>query len=358
MVTGVREAMTAENDGKVARKRIRRPVVLLAILVVLLAAWCAYWFAAYRMAESFIPSAAAAEQTGSAPAIACADRALGGFPLQLTIRCNAGSAATADGVRATLGPFAATAPLYAPGRVVAGLSGPLQVDGPGFALTAGWTRADVTADAGLIGTVAGAANLEGLFVDVTTNGVPLFSAQATVWGTEVRPATEADALRVVVNTDDFVLTLDGAAYPQLSGTASLTLLGAGERLDRDPMGILSDWLSSGGNVRVEHAALSSGTVNADVRGDLKLELDGTLSGSLAVLYSGEEDLPLLVAAIFPWAGNQADVVAEAIVAVSRPIELMGAPALEVHLMLDHGVVKYGLFPILTIPSMGSLAHLL
>jgi hypothetical protein len=350
--------MTAENDGKAARKRSRGPVVLLAILVVLLVVWCAYWVVAYRLAESFIPSAAAAETTGASPAIACADRVLGGFPLQLTIRCNGGSATTADGVRATLGPFAAAAPLYTPGRVVAGLSGPLQVDAPGFTLNAGWTRADVTGDAGLIGTVAARASLEGLFVDVATDGIPLFSAQATTWGTEVRPAADADALRVVLTADDFVLTLDGAAYPQLSGTASLTLLGAGQRLDRDPMAILSDWLSAGGNVRVEHAVLASGTVNADVRGDLALEIDGTLSGTLAVIYSGEEDLPLLVAAIFPWAGNQADVVADAIVAVSRPTERMGAPALEVHLMLDHGVVKYGLFPILTIPSMGSLAHLL
>lgn len=358
MVTGVREAMTAENDGKAARKRSRGPVLLLGILVLLLLAWSAYWFVAYRMAESLIPSAAAAEQRGTAPAIACADRALGGFPLQLTIRCNGGSAATADGMRATLGPFAATAPLYAPGRVVAGLSGPLQVDAPGFTLNASWTRADVTADAGLIGTVGAVANLDGLFVDATADGVPLFSAQATNWGTEVRPADVADALRLVLTAEDFVLTLDGAPYPSLSGTASLTLLGAGQRLDRDPVAIFIDWLAAGGTIRIEHASLASGTVNADVSGSLVLERDGTLSGSIAVLYSGEEDLPLLVAAIFPWAGSQADVVAEAIVAVSRPIELMGAPALEVHLMLDHGVVKYGLFPILTIPSVGSLAHLL
>lgn len=358
MVTGVREALTAENDSKAARKRGRGPVVLLALLVVMLLLWCAYWFVAYRMAESFIPSAAAAQQTGNAPAIACADRALGGFPLQLTIRCNGGSAATADGMRATLGPFAASAPLYAPGRVVAGLAGPLQVDAPGFSLSASWTRADVTADAGLIGTVGAVAHLDALFVDATTDGVPLFSAQATTWGTEVRPAEVADALRVVLTATDFILTLDGAPYPNLSGTASLTLLGAGQRLDRDPVAIFLDWLAAGGNIRIEHAALASGTVNADVSGNLVLELDGTLSGSIAVLYSGEEDLPLLVAAIFPWAGNQAEVVADAIVAVSRPIEMMGAPALEVHLMLDHGVVKYGLFPILTIPSVGSLAHLL
>src|SRR5690606_25672324 len=132
MVAAVGDAMTAENDGRAARRRRRGPIVLLSVLVVLLLVWCAYWFAAYRMADAFIPSAEAAELRGNGAAIACADRAFGGFPLRLTIRCDAGSAATADGLRATLGPFSAAAPLFAPGRVVAGLAGPLQVDAPGF----------------------------------------------------------------------------------------------------------------------------------------------------------------------------------------------------------------------------------
>lgn len=354
---------TATPEGKAratprSRKRGRMPGRLLGIAVILALLWSVYWFVAYSLAQSMVEEASATE-IGPSRIVACDQRTFGGFPLRLTLQCS-GATAAGEGMRATLVNVAAAAPLYRPGQMIADVRGPLQIEGQGFIANAAWDRADATVDAGLIGPIAATAAFTGLAVQVDEMpGVPIWSAQAQQWGTEIRPATgEADAIRLVLSAEDLIVTLGADIYPQLSGLATLTLLQSGDRLDRDPMEVVRTWLTAGGAFRVEHMYLTSGAVEAEVTGNMVLELDGTLSGTLDVRYTGEEDLPLLVEAVFPWVGNDADVVAEAIVAVSQPIQLRGEPALEVRLMIVHGLVKYGLFPIVTIPSVGSLAHLI
>jgi SAM-dependent methyltransferase len=103
--------------------------------------------------------------------------------------------------------------------------------------------------------------------------------------------------------------------------------------------------------RIESIPLGDGAVDV-VISNCVVNLSTDKAAVLA-----EEDLPTLVAAIFPWYADEAVTIAEAIRALSRPIEMRGQPAYEVRLNIRDGVVNVGLIPILTIPSVGGLDHL-
>lgn len=333
-------------------RRWRRRAFLLAILLVLL--WSGYWFAAYSMADLAVSPAEAAEPEGAA--IACSERRVGGFPLALTISCRAAQVASADGLSLSIEDITARAPLYNPGRVAVAAAGPLALSASDFSMSAAWASADATVEAGLSGISAAAAAFAGVTLDVEDGGgARLWSAAADRWSTEIRPAADQeDALRVVLSAQDLVLTLSTGVFPALSGEVTLTMQGSGDDLNADPLETARRWLGGGGRFDIDDMSLRSGSVVAEVTGPMTLEYDGTFSGDLTVRYRGEEDLPLLVAALFPSYADEADAIAAAVVALSRPIEMTGEPGFEVPLTLRHGAVSVGLIPILTIPSMGSL----
>ena len=360
MVDATVDKMTIES-APAKRRRRRFSVRLLGLVVIFAAIWCGYWLVAYYLAQTAVGTAAAADGEAN-PMVACADHGFGGFPFQLTVSCRGVSAGTSGGVRASLGQFAAAAPLYTPGRVTADIAGPFRLMTPDFAVGAAWAAANATLDAGLIGPTAAAANFTDLQLLVEDrDGMTGLAARAGVWGTDLRPsAATANAIEVAMTTEELVITIGGDPFPAISGNARLTLLDSGARLDRDPMAIVRTWLNSGGAFQVEELHLAVARVRAEISGPMVLELDGTLSGVLTIRYSGVEDLALLVAAVFPWQADMAEALAGAIVALSRPVGTAEPQQYETRWNVRHGAVNYGLIPIpnLTIPSIGDLHHLL
>jgi hypothetical protein len=332
--------------------------VLLSLLVLILVLWGGYWYAAYSLANGFIRDAAAAEAT-DAMAFGCGDRRLGGFPLQLTVDCQSVVSTTGPAMRASLGGIAAAAPLYNPGRVTADIRGPFEIAAADYSIRSNWQGGNIGITAGLDGVRDASAAFSALdFAISDAAGATQWAATAAAWSTQIRPAAgEQQAIHVTLSAVDLVIAFGGDAFPQMSGTATLTMLGAGNRIDRDPADFLGDWLGAGGAFDIDHLSVTSGDVMAEITGPMSLGLDGNLTGDVVVRYLGEDDLPTLVAAIFPWYADEAATIAEAIRALSRPIEMRGQPAYEVRLNIRDGVVNVGLIPILTIPSVGGLDHL-
>ena len=347
------------NDRVASRRRRRIGPFLLLLLVLFGIVWASYWYVAYRFAETFVAEAPASAISQSV-ALSCAERRFGGFPLQLTIDCDRAIAASGDKAHASLAHVTATAPLYNPGWVEAEITGPFEFNGVNNNVRSDWRDGRLELMAGF----GGVRELQASFADLKLTvgdlvGDTIWSAGAAYWATEIRSADgDEDALLMVLSAEDLVIELAGGAYPQLSGTATLTLRGSGNRLDREPSDLIGRWLSNGGEFNIDHMALTSGDVIAEVDGPMILEVDGTLSGDLDVRYAGEADLPLLVAAIFPWLAGDAEVIADAIRAMSQPIELHGQPAHRVRINIRHGTLNIGLIPILTIPSIGPLDHFL
>jgi len=330
-------------------------VGLIAFLAI---AWAAYWYAAYRMADGFIAESATLQPSESM-SLGCVEHQFGGFPLHITIDCAGARSVAADGAVADLGALSARAPLYNPGWVEADITGPLLYEGVNHTINADWSGGQFDFLAGFGGVSrATAAFGEVTFTVADAIDDTVWSASANAWGTEIRPAAEDGAIRLTLSAEELVVAIGGEAYPSVSGTASMTLTGFGDRLDRAPDRLIGDWLAAGGNFHVDHMDLSSGDVVADVTGPMRLDIDGTLSGNLVVQYSGAHDLPTLVAAIFPWYADDADAIAEAVRLMSRPVEIRGEEAYEARFIIEAGNIRIGLIPLVTIPSVGPLDHYL
>ena len=340
------------------RRRRRLRAIVLSLLALVIMLWAGYWYTAYSLANGFIADASAA-QTSDGLAFGCGDRRLGGFPLQLTIDCQNVVLTSGPSMRASLGGLAATAPLYNPGRVTADIVGPFEVAAADYSIRSTWQSGNFESTAGLDGVRDATAAFSALdFAVNNTDGETQWSATAAAWSTQVRPSTgNQPAFHLVVSAADLVIAFGGEAYPEMSGTATLTMYGAGNRIDRDPADMFGDWLREGGSFMIDHLAITSGDVVAEITGPMALGLNGFLTGDVVIRYLGEKDLPTLVAAIFPWYANEAETIAEALRALSRQIEMRGEPAYEVRLNIRDGVVNVGLIPILTIPSVGQLDHL-
>lgn len=341
-------------------KRRRRLVPLILTVPVLLAAgWAAYWYAAYYLVDRHVVDNSVVASLGDL-SITCANRQISGFPLRISVGCVDATTEAENGTRLDIAGFVAEAPLYNPGWIDARANGPLLYEGVNHRISADWTAAGGKLLAGFGGVERGTATFADLQLDVSDFvDDAVWGATADIWTTEIEAAVEADALRVLLATSNLNIEIGGRVYPSLSGTATLTVIDSGSRFNRLPSVMIGDWLVAGAAFRIEHMALTSGNLNAEVTGEGVLEVDGTLSGNVTLRYSGEEDLPQFVSAIFPWLEDEADIIAQAIAALSQQIEMRGEPAYEVRLILNHGAVRIGLIPIpLTIPSIGPLDHLL
>lgn len=350
----------ASNESSNPRPRRRRRLwpLFLGLIVILAVAWAGYWYVAFRMADGFVVNAANAE-AGESVELACDEHHFGGFPLQITIECLGGGISSGDGANISLAQFAARAPLYNPGRVEADIVSPFNYSGVNHTIRSDWTGGRF----GLFADFGGVAKASIAFGDLTFTvsdrvDETVWSAAANAWGTEIEPAAEEGALRLLLSAEDLVIIIGSETYPSFSGATSLILNGIGDQIDRAPDVLIGDWLRNGGTFQIERMDITSGDVVADVTGPMTLNVDGSLSGNLIVRYSGEEDLPILVAAIFPWLASEAEIIAEAIRLMSQPIEMNGGPAHEVRLIVREGEVRIGVIPLLTIPSVGPLGHYL
>jgi len=334
------------------RRKRRAPRWLFGILLLVVLLWCAYWYVAYRVTDSVIGSAV----DGSNPEVACTERTIDGFPFTLRLACDAASVSGENGSAFSIGPVAVAAALYNPTRINATIAGPMEIRSPTFALDAGWDEAESTVSVGFSGVSAVDVAFDDLEVAVFDGfGIPLWGLAADRWTTRIEPADDRDdALRAWLSSEALVVELGGGRYPAVSGTATLTLMDTGGTLNADPTETARDWLAHGGSFHVDASRLTSGAVVAEITGPLVLEIDGTFSGEVTVRYRGEEDLPMLISALFPGYADEADIIAEAIVVLSKNVEMEGQPAYEAKLILRHGAVNVGLIPILTIPSLGSL----
>lgn len=351
-------ATTEQSGNPKSRRRRRFWPILISLLVLLAVAWAGYWYVAFRTADGFVVSAANAA-SGESAELACEEHHFGGFPLQLTIDCLGVGSSLLDGADVSLAHLAARAPLYNPGRVEADIASPFNYSGVNHTIRSDWDGGRLDLFASFSGVSNATLALGDLTFTVSDRiDQTVWSAAANQWGTGIEPASEDGALRLLLSAENLVITIGNEAYPMFSGASSLLLNGIGDQIDRAPDALIGDWLRNGGTFQIEQMDIISGDVVADVTGPMTLNIDGSLSGNLVVRYSGEDDLPTLVAAIFPWLASEAEIIAEAIRLMSQPIEMNGGPAHEARLIVREGELRIGVIPLLTIPSVGPLGHYL
>jgi hypothetical protein len=322
--------------------------IVAAVVVVLVALWLGYWYAAHAMAEKALARLNGGERNGHE--ITCADPVLSGFPLRLDLNCSHGGySALAESVTAALGGVRATAPLYRPGTVHADIDGPLTVNDPArnVALTASWSAATATASAWISGLTGIGATFTGLKA-ANAGGeasLPISAVSADTAGGGIEPAGGGSYL-IVGNARNMTLTRgDGSLLPALDADAKITALNVGSGLGNDPARTLEAWLRRGGSFKIDNVRLAANGAVLSANGTLSVSKNGTLSGALVLRFTNLDAFVNLAEQIKPGSRDKATTGMQVITALSVPVDTPDGPARQTTLSIINGVPVVGVVPV-------------
>lgn len=342
----------ATETPKRQRRRRSGIVIAISLIVVFAALWGVYWYGANQIGAAALDRAAAAAAARGYTA-SCQDPAGGGFPLSVDLSCRSASLIGDDGTRVTFDGFAATTALYRPWSIRSTAAGPLAVRLPreGFDTTANWQKVETTVDASLGGLSAVAAHVEGLQLDLPPVAQSLERLILDRAEIAVAPTADND-YRLSASARGIALESDNDRnLPDIDFDADLSALDFGSSLGLDPRLALSEWIGSGGNLRIDGLAIVAEDVSTQADGTLALSPDGKLSGDLNVTITGLETLPDLVSAFYPEARDKTEQIVAAAVAFTRPVDTPKGPARQMTLLVRDSVVSIGILPIGIIPPI-------
>jgi hypothetical protein len=332
----------------------KRWFTLLAAVVVLVLLWLGYWYAANTVAGRALARLNGGTHNGQR--ITCSDPALSGFPLRLDLNCSHGAfAGPADGVTAAIGPVAASAPLYLPGRVEATLEGPLVVNDPGrrVALTVSWSAARASASAWLGGLTGAGATFDSFKAENAgaAPGIPISAATADTASAAIQPEG-GGSFGLVGSARNLTLTRnDGTALPALDADADITALDVGSGLGTNPARTLTAWLRRGGSFKIERVRLASSGAILSADGTLTVSKDGIVSGSVVLRFTNLDAFANLAEQIKPGSRAKAAQGIGAITALSVPVQTPDGPARQTTVSITNGLVWVGIVPVGVLPRV-------
>jgi hypothetical protein len=337
------------------RRGGRTTGLLVALVVVVVALWLGYWYAAHAVAERELARLTGARANGQE--ITCSDAVLSGFPLRLDLSCaRGGYSGPAESVTAALGSLRASAPLYLPGTVAAQIDGPLTVNDPArnVALTASWSAGSGTASAwigGITGASATFADLKAENAGAAAN-LPISAVSADAANAGVKPAgggafTFSGAARNLKIT-----RTEGGDLPPLDADATVTALNVGAGLGTDPARTLVAWLKRGGSFRIDNVRLAANGAVLAANGTLAVSKDGVLSGSLVLRFTNLDAFVNLIDQIKPGEHDKATTAMTAVKALSVPVDTPDGPAQQTTLSIINGIPIVGIVPLpITLPRV-------
>lgn len=330
------------------RRGARWLAILLAAAVVL---WLGYWLGTRYLAATAIERSLAS-LSAKGRDIACVNHASSGFPFSLDIAC--GEASFSDrssGASLAVSRIAASAPLYAPGRVGAVIEGPLVVNAPGgAALKAAWQDAAIDVDAGFRGLNSASVHLDQVEITPAANSIALGfdGATAGTIATTVRPG-EGDSYRFAFDASDVTLRVPDRDLPAFTVNAALTAQDFGRSLGRDPARAVRSWLAAGGEVAIDRLLIATGEASAQAAGSVRFSPQGLLSGELTVRVTGLDRLPALAEQLRPGSQDQVNRIVRMAGALMRAAP-DDANAREIPVTIRDGVARIGLIPLGAIPA--------
>lgn len=327
----------------------RRYWVLIALVLLVIALWSAYWAVARGMAVDILRNTYEVAETEGG-ALVCGDQRIGGYPFRFELECRPFEARDAQARAGSVSALRVIALAYNPRQVI------VEADGPASArlsdralfdrLSADWTSA--RASARFSGGGLGNADL---FIEepklsgfIESEALSLTASRATVHARR-NPSNAQDA--------DFALRLAGLVVPALEGaaevSADVTLAGGASA-----MGGGGDWVSllrQDEALRVSDVRASASGVSLRATGTLHLDAKGRLAGVLPLTVSGADKLPGLLAPFFPEGSSIPTSLAGAVIGFGAPTTLDGAQAVTVPLRFEAGVARVGLIPIASLPPI-------
>ena len=331
--------ITPEGPPPTAPRRRRRlPTVLLGLLALLAVGWSiVWWLARDRLDQEITTRLAALGERGIR--VACADRALGGWPFRLELACaQAGVDVPTEGALASVAALRVVAQIWDPRLVVVELDGPLVAerrDGPRLAGTWRRLRASLRWSSAGVERLSVAVDDLALVADLPDR--PRATVRAAHLEAHVRPAgdTRRD-LDLALSTAAAGLRL--ADRPVGPERADLDL--AVRLADALPPGTgdpLAAFARRGGRVAPITGRFAVAGIDVQARGDLVLRPDGLLDGTIGLAARGLEGL----AAAGPLLGAETAGLLGAFVLLGKPSTDPALPGRRLDLVVEAGRPRFG-----------------
>lgn len=349
--------MTATETVRAKRKSW---LVLLPLLLVVLVAvvWSGVWVYASNRAQREI--AAWMEREAKLGRVwNCAERKLEGFPFRFELLCREPSLEIqgADPIRVTAANVHAVAQLWNPNHIVAEFAAPARVEDVNArrVYDATWTLLQMSG----IGDMSGKPqrlSLSGNEVRITTAGSAESLLEARHLEFHVRRNPTATGGRDGV---------DYAAGVSAARSSGLALLGDIGPVDASLQGTITEaddlrpmhvtdrvkaWALSGGVAKLEHLSLTAAKAAFTASGQVAVDPQGLLNGTVQLGFSGIEDLLRRLSQSGAISREFAAIAGAMAMSGSRG-EVAGRKGITFSLALKQGVLQLGQFPVGRVPPL-------
>jgi len=316
----------------------RRPWLIatpLVLVLVLAAAWSAFWYYAAREAEARVNDWQA-QQAKAGRVFSCASQNVGGYPFRIEVRCADPSVELKD----TQPPLAlklkeihVVAQVWDPKLLIAEFTGPLTAAEPGQAphVTAKWTLAQASVRGTPSTPERASISVDDLKLNSTAPGdAPLFDSKHVEFHARMQFGSWPHNPSI-----DLAAKLNGAsaqalgAYTRdpLDADVQAVLHGMKD-LRPKPLPVrLREWQEAGGRLEIQNARVAQGETVGNATGTLALTQRGRLDGALRVNVAGfEKLLPAISGGIAERKGAPLglDRAAPALNAIDRAVPGLGA----------------------------------
>jgi hypothetical protein len=316
---------------------MRRLVVLGLILAILAGAWAGGWFWLASWAERNVETALS-ELARRGIAVSCPGRQVVGFPFALKVACGETEVSeTRSGSEARLAGVTAGASIFAPMTATAELASPARLDAPLLPASGDftWQAAALHVGVGMGGPRDVAFDTTGLNGQVALPDQPPLNLAAGRAAGRLAPSEDGGSLAEASFTA-LAATIGGTTYPAVDGHAA-ALLSVPPRMLLAGRGGLQPPLS----LRGLDVLIASGEARLGVTGELSVDAEGVVDGTLTLRLSGAEALPAVIASLPPEQHKEANAVVGGLMAFGRPATLDGKPASELVLEIKRGKVQVG-----------------
>jgi len=325
---------------------MRRLVPALVIVVVIAVLWAIGWFWLASWAQSNV-GRVLAEIEERGVDVDCAGRDIVGFPFALRVACGPTSVAEEQSrTEAQLAGLTGGASVFAPRTAHIALASPARVDSPLLTEPAEirWDDADIGVGMGLSGPQTVSFDASDVSGKLPLAGFPEASASAESAAGALAPTDDGGTLADFAFTG-LALTISGAAFPALDGRGSAVL-------SVPPRALLAGRadLQAPLSARDVDIMLSAGEARVQAQGDVSVDAEGIVDGTIALRIAGGEALPAFIAALPPERQKAGNAFVGAMMAFGNPTSLDGEAGSELVVEIVRGRAKVG--PVeLTVPRV-------
>lgn len=312
-------------------------IIIVLICLVAAAAWTAGWYALADWAGRNVPAVLARlEERGLS--VTCNDQDVSGFPFALRIGCGPTSVSErSSGSAASLPGVTGGGSIFDPTTATISLASPVQVESPLLAEPASfrWEAADIDVGMTLSGPSDIGFDTTNLEAKVAIPDVPDMALAARSAEGHLVPA-EDGGTDAAVSFSGLAVTADGSTFPPVDGRAAVSLSVPPRALLAGRAGLQPPLSAEDLDV-----LLWSGEARLQAVGNVAVDAEGVLDGTVTLRIAGAKDLPAFIAALPPEHHQLGNAIAGAMFAFGTPTTLEGQPASELVVKIQRGRAQVG-----------------